>query len=159
MKKTWMGPEEALHKYRRQLEALKTGEGIEDCNRVDPDLMRSHFTMIEKYLDRAEEELQKITPENLDFFHTLIQAAEMRLLIAFYMPHIMRDEKRLLALSKPRFPECDEWMDRQLTRDPDLKSPAAWQRAPDWITDRIEYDRFAKRMTAARKKRESAAIR
>lgn len=146
-------PKEAIGRLRLKLEALKNGEGIPESRQGTPEQMRGHYRWIETYLNRAEEELENLRSENLDFVKVLIHAAEYRWVIALYTPHIMSDEKRLAGLRKPRKPEIDKWMDRQLSRDSELKSPEAWRRAPEWITDDIGYDRFAKRMTKARKRR------
>lgn len=70
---------------------------------------------------------------------------------------IDRDMARQRGTRAPRFPECDEWMDNQLRRQPDVKAPDLWERAPDWITDRIGFDRFCKRVTAARKRKNAAS--
>lgn len=64
-----------------------------------------------------------------------------------------RDKQRQRGTRKPRRPEIDEWFDEQLDRRPGVKSPQLWAEAPDWITDQIEFDRFKKRLTEARKRR------
>jgi hypothetical protein len=63
-----------------------------------------------------------------------------------------RDDSRQEGTRKERRPEISDWINTQLTRDPDAKSPALWAIAPEWITDVISVDRFSKRVTAGRKK-------
>lgn len=64
----------------------------------------------------------------------------------------IRDAKRQAGTHKERRPEITEWIDQQLRRDPNAKSPDLWAQAPDWITDDIGERRFAARVSAARKK-------
>lgn len=63
----------------------------------------------------------------------------------------VRDKKRQAGTRKERRPEVTQWIAKQLQHDPHAKSPALWGRAPQWITDQIGQDRFAKRVTACRK--------
>lgn len=63
-----------------------------------------------------------------------------------------RDEKRQAGTRKERRPEVTEWIDKQLARDPHVKSPELWSRAPAWLKDQISIDRFKKRLTNRRKK-------
>lgn len=65
---------------------------------------------------------------------------------------LLRDEKRQAGTKKERRPKINSWINKQLTRKPDSKSPELWSLAPDWITDDIGYDRFSKRVTEERKK-------
>ncbi|MBS0567105.1 MAG: hypothetical protein JSS59_06780 [Proteobacteria bacterium] len=66
-----------------------------------------------------------------------------------------RDKKRQAGTHKKRRPEITTWINTQLDRNPDAKSPALWAAAPDWITDDIGARRFATRVTACRKSRAS----
>jgi hypothetical protein len=65
---------------------------------------------------------------------------------------LLRDRGRQEGTRKPRRPEVDAWIDGQLKANPAAKSPALWGDAPEWITEQIGEDRFAKRVTAARKR-------
>lgn len=69
------------------------------------------------------------------------------------LPLAQRDKKRQEGTRKPRRPDVDSWIARQLEMNPATKSPALWNAAPEWITDQLGKDRFAKRVTAARKSR------
>jgi hypothetical protein len=61
------------------------------------------------------------------------------------------------ARTKPRRQDINDWISRQLRRNPDAKSPALWAEAPDWLTDQIQFGRFEKRVTAVRKMRKTDA--
>lgn len=63
-----------------------------------------------------------------------------------------RDQRRQIGTRKERRPEITQWITKQLTRRPDVKSPELWTDAPGWITDDIGYDAFSKRVTKGRKK-------
>ncbi len=63
----------------------------------------------------------------------------------------VRDKKRQAGTRKERRPEVTRWIDAQLRHDPHAKSPDLWGRAPEWITEQVGRDRFAKRVTACRK--------
>lgn len=65
---------------------------------------------------------------------------------------LLRDEKRQAGTQKERRPKVSAWINKQLMRKPDSKSPELWNLAPEWITDDIGYDRFSKRVTEERKK-------
>lgn len=100
----------AIDHYRERLEALRKGEGIpeRDRKRIDKANMQGHYKMIQTYLDHADEVMPTIKcGRDMDLVKVLIQAAEMRLVIAFYNPYIMRDEERLLVVQRkgraPRF--------------------------------------------------------
>ncbi|HEY8682042.1 MAG TPA: hypothetical protein VIM06_02650 [Rhodanobacter sp.] len=67
------------------------------------------------------------------------------------LPLAQRDEKRQAGTKKPRRPDIDQWIARQLELNPAARSPTLWNAAPDWITDYLGVDRFAKRVTAARR--------
>ena len=68
------------------------------------------------------------------------------------LPLAQRDTARQGGTRKPRRPMVDEWIDGMLKANPVAKSPELWSAAPDWITDQIGKDRFAKRVTKARKR-------
>lgn len=53
----------------------------------------------------------------------------------------------------PRRADIDEWIKKQLTDDPSLKSPELWQRAPNLVKDYLSFDAFKKRVTGVRKER------
>ena len=67
--------------------------------------------------------------------------------------HVLRDKRRQEGTHKPRRPEINQWIARQLERDPASKTPGLWSLAPEFITDSIGFDRFKKRVTQARKLR------
>lgn len=54
---------------------------------------------------------------------------------------------------KPKRPQINDWIGKQLDRNPVAKCPALWHAAPEWITDDIGIDAFRKRITAVRKLR------
>jgi hypothetical protein len=64
----------------------------------------------------------------------------------------VRDKKRQAGTRKERRPDITAWISAQLRRDPRAKSPDLWARAPEYITEQIGQDRFAKRVTACRKR-------
>lgn len=66
---------------------------------------------------------------------------------------IARDTALQASKRKPRNPEVDAWIDRQLLADPFAKAPDLWGRAPSRVTDVLAFDRFSKRVTLARKRR------
>lgn len=84
----------------------------------------------------------------LEFLHTISWHDRRE---QFLLPLARRDKKRQDGTTKERRPEINEWIKKMLSRDPDAKSPALWEGAPDWITDQIGYDRFSKRVTEVRK--------
>jgi hypothetical protein len=65
--------------------------------------------------------------------------------------HAMAGVALTTARSKPRRQDINDWISQQLQRDPGAKSPALWDKAPDWLTDQIAFGRFQKRVTAVRK--------
>lgn len=67
-------------------------------------------------------------------------------------PRIIRDMKRQAGTKKERRPKITQWIEAQLKRDPDAKSPDLWSKAPEDVRDCIGYDRFCKRVTQAREK-------
>lgn len=84
-----------------------------------------------------------------------VQAAAVLAHGRLHASSVERDKRRQAGTSKERRPEITEWLDEQLRRTPEAKSPELWRRAPDWITDQIGERRFAERVTRARKKRAS----
>lgn len=64
---------------------------------------------------------------------------------------VLRDRARQDGTRRDRRPEINEWIARNLKRDPDAKSPALWSAAPDWLTDQIGFRAFAVRVTRQRK--------
>jgi hypothetical protein len=78
--------------------------------------------------------------------------AEQSALYLDAAPRVTRDNARQAGTRKGRRPEIDDWIDRQLSADPRGKTPDLWKRAPEWLTDQIGPDRFAKRVTASRKR-------
>lgn len=137
-------PENRLALYREKL------EGLPQISKLPPDRLEVFTRDIRQSLDLAEKRIKA----NADYheINGLLEEARHGLLNAIYEPMVKRDSERQKGTHKPRFPECDDWMDNQLRRHQGAKSPALWRHAPDWITDRIGYDRFAKRVTAARKR-------
>lgn len=72
-------------------------------------------------------------------------------------PAGLRDTKRQAGTRQPRRPDIDEWILKQLQRNPCAKSPALWAMAPESITDQVGQGRFSKRVTTARKKMKADA--
>lgn len=56
------------------------------------------------------------------------------------------------ARRKPKRPELQEWIDKQVAACAGETIKDLWRRAPDWVSDEIGFDRFTKRVAAARKK-------
>lgn len=75
----------------------------------------------------------------------------------FLLPKARRDEARQQGTKKERRPEITKWITAQLQAAPDAKSPDLWKAAPEWLTEQISYDRFSKRVTAARKSQSVAS--
>ena len=97
----------AIDHYRERLEALKKGKGIPERDRrwIDKANMQGHYKMIQTYLDHADEVMPTIKcGRDMDLVKVLLQAAEMRLVIAFYNPFIMRDEAGLMKKRGNRAP-------------------------------------------------------
>jgi hypothetical protein len=81
-----------------------------------------------------------------------IEDAEKRAQQLDVIGRLVRDKARQDGTKKERRPEINVWIAEQLRLDPEVKSPALWTRAPEWLTDMISYDRFQKRVTGERKK-------
>lgn len=87
-----------------------------------------------------------------------IRNAEYKALYLAAESKVMRDNKRQAGTRKARSkrnPEVDKWIDHKLKARPDAKAPELFQQAPGWLTDIVKIDRFAKRVTAARKRARS----
>jgi hypothetical protein len=72
-------------------------------------------------------------------------------------PRLVRDDKRQAGTRKPRLPDVDDWLDRQLSRDQGAKSPALWARFEAHYESMrddppIGIHRFKKRVTASRQR-------
>ncbi|MBN8727601.1 MAG: hypothetical protein J0H15_07840 [Xanthomonadales bacterium] len=89
--------------------------------------------------------------EDERLYHRLIEAEAVAFRVRA-QPSLIRDRRRQDGTRKPRRPDIDAWMDGQLRRDPDVKAPELWERAPSWIKDQVALDRFKKRVTDARKR-------
>lgn len=68
------------------------------------------------------------------------------------IPIVMRDTARQAGTKKERLPKINNWICKQLMRNPKAKCPSLWLSAPEWITDRIGERAFAVRVTKCRKK-------
>lgn len=62
-----------------------------------------------------------------------------------------RDARRQQGTRKPKRPQVNEWIERQLRRQPGAKSPDLWSRRPDWMEEQVGYDRFSRRVSDVRK--------
>lgn len=83
-----------------------------------------------------------------------IMAAALCLTKTALRPKAERDDARQAGTHKERRPEINEWIAKQLKRDPDAKAPALYERAPGEITEQITtLGAFGKRVTKVRKLR------
>lgn len=64
----------------------------------------------------------------------------------------VRDKRRQEGTRVERRRDITEWLEAQLRRNPSAKSPDLWSIAPEFIKDQIGFERFRKRVTAARKR-------
>lgn len=64
---------------------------------------------------------------------------------------LARDSARQAGTRKPRHPEVQDWINRQVARQTGETAKELWARAPYEVTDVIGFDRFQKRLSAARK--------
>lgn len=96
----------------------------------------------------ANEESQLTAPRATDGLMTHNSAAERV---------FKRDAARQKGTRAPRQPELQGWIADQVARGTGETAAELWGRAPDWITDVIGFDRFRKRMTAAKKAMKAAA--
>ena len=140
----------------RLQELRATLERLQARTKLPAERMAEYSGQIAKLLDQAAR-LAPYTGTRWHDAHLRLDEADQLLMLASLEPRIVRDNKRQAGTKAPRFPECDEWMDAQLRRQPDAKAPDLWKRAPDWISDRLAYDRFSKRVTAARKRKRAAS--
>lgn len=66
-------------------------------------------------------------------------------------PKAANEDKRLAGARKKRKAGINDWIAKQLKRDPGASAPALYARAPDFITDYITTQKpFAARVTAVR---------
>lgn len=81
-----------------------------------------------------------------------VQAVALSLTKTFLRPKAARDDKRQAGTRKKRqrWPEVNDWIDAQLRRDPNAKSPDLWQRRPDYIRDPHGCDPISVRTFEAR---------
>lgn len=108
------------------------------------------------HLDEAERMIPAMSPGPQQkalviAFRKTLDLADHCVRQALWDPSIIRDMERQKGTRKERRPEINEWIERQLGRQPDAKSPELWEHAPEFITDQISLHRFAKRVTAVRK--------
>jgi hypothetical protein len=164
-------------KRREQLAAMRAEfEGVQKALQTIPEFVRHesrHPGRIEMFMEQAAHELDdaermisamKGPPTKAWWvsFRKALELADKYMLMASNDHAVIRDGERQAGTEKPRFPECNEWIDDQLRRQPDAKSPELWSRAPDWITEdrpipgkdtsrrTLSYDSFARRVTAGR---------
>lgn len=64
---------------------------------------------------------------------------------------LARDTARQAGTRKPRRPEVQEWINRQVARQTGETAKEIWDRAPYDVTDLIGWERFKKRYAQARK--------
>lgn len=143
---------EEIEFLHETVKIVRSGSGVAECNRSSIESLKLHLYLVEHWLGQAEE-LISGPPDlsRIEHAEALVEAARSRLLVVSVWPSVLRDESRLEALKKPRFQACDRWIENQLRKIPAAKSPELWESAPDWIRDRIGYERFRKRVTKARK--------
>lgn len=65
-------------------------------------------------------------------------------------PLLKRDAKRQAGTRKPRRPELQVWINKEVAKGGET-AKELYQRAPQWVKDEVEIDRFVKRVTQARK--------
>ena len=83
-------------------------------------------------------------------FLKLLELADHCVRQSLFDSTVLRDIARQEGTRKTRRPEINEWIEKQLRRQKDAKSPAIWASAPEWLTEQIGYDAFTKRVTAVR---------
>lgn len=102
--------------------------------------------VIERRIKQAREAIESGNEESL----------KQALFVLYQNFHRLNHDTEIMnqheGRKKERRPEVTKWITNQLTRRPDSKSPELWADAPEWLTDQIGFDRFSKRVTAARKK-------
>src|SRR3546814_13268006 len=67
------------------------------------------------------------------------------------IPEVVRNRARDTGTRKPRNVAVQEAVNKLVARHPALTAKELWQEAPSAITDKIEFDRFRKRVTDARR--------
>lgn len=82
-----------------------------------------------------------------------IAGAEAAAILLKAAPSVIRDNKRQAGTRKPKRPEVQKWIDDAVARDPAATAKELWGKRPGWLDDQIGFDRFQKRVTAARKTR------
>lgn len=107
------------------------------------------------HLDEAERMIAAMAPGPQQkalwtSFRKTIQLADNSVRQALWDPTVQRDRARQKGTQKPRRPDINEWIEKQLRRQHSAKSPALWNLAPERITDQIGYGAFAKRVTNVR---------
>ena len=118
------------------------------------DLAAGELGKAEQLIDAMDGPAQKA---RWIYFLTLLQQARNYMVMAEADTGVVRDRVRQAGTRKKRLPEINDWLDRQLERDPDIKSPALWPKFIDHYdsinTDPpIEIDAFKKRLTKARRR-------
>jgi hypothetical protein len=125
----------------------KHPELVERANRLEAQLVNGSAEIIVN----GKRKLNRRLMEEL-------AAAERDALYLAAAPAAIRDRKRQAGTRKPRGPrnpEVDSWIDAQLKNRPDATAPDLYERAPSWLSAMVRRERFAKRVTAARKRRRS----
>lgn len=155
-------------RQRKSLEALQFQfEQMQQKLTTQNEFVRheqNHPGRIQAFLDSVENSLEsaeRLIREMYDpvtqkahwlNFHSTLNLARTYMDMAEADCGVVRDRERQAGTKKPRFQECDDWIDRRLRRKPDFKSPELWQLAPGEIKDRIGFGRFAKRVTGSRQR-------
>lgn len=124
--------------------------GVSPASRIEA--LRCHPQLIETADELAARLKGPRRTADMHLLHDISQA-EFRALHISASPSVIRDGKRQAGTRKERRPDISDWIDKQLTRNPDAKSPDLWSRAPDWIVEQIGERRFATRVTQRRKLR------
>lgn len=99
--------------------------------------------------DALRENKQDVMRGHLEWMYLRRRAIERETAL---LPLAKRDAARQEGTRKRRRRDVDAWIDAQLKANPAAKSPALWSAAPEWITEQIGEERFAKRVTDARKR-------
>lgn len=160
-------------KCREQLTGVRDWfEEVQDAIRNNPEYARNEqrapgriahlMDQAASYLDDAECMIPALTPSPQQkalwvAFRKTLDLAYRSMSRALRDPSITRDDVRQEGTRKLRHPEINEWIEQQLHRQPDAKSPVLWDRRPEYISDPREYEpiqfeAFARRVTAVRGK-------
>lgn len=124
--------------------------GSSPASRIEA--LRCHPQLIETADELAARLKGPRRTADMHLLHDISQA-ELRALHISASPSVIRDGKRQAGTRKERRPDISDWIDKQLTRNPDAKSPDLWSSAPEWITEQIGDRSFASRVTKRRKLR------